>query len=69
MLAKAPTSINKTNTLQKERTKYHQPVVGLASNDTSNTLRSLSKSIKVQKVLLSDLVVSLKIFQPCPQDM
>jgi hypothetical protein len=42
----------------------HQPVVCLASNNTSNTLRCLPNSIKVEKILFSDLIMRLQVFKP-----
>ena len=37
----------------------HQSIICLASNDTANTLRRLSDSVEIQKVLLSNLEMGL----------
>jgi len=48
--------------------KNHDPVVGLASDDATHTLRSMTHRVKRQKVSFADLEVFAQIFESRFQD-
>lgn len=49
--------------------KNHQSVIGLGSNDPSDALGGLAQGIEIEKILLPNLVMSLEVLQPGPQDV